>query len=74
MLRILNVFHLAIYLAYCPLSESSVSTEEPSEPQTERVTPDLCRPLEPEAGNSILVYPFVDLDIYLLSCLRGVCP
>ncbi|XP_056602518.1 general transcription factor II-I repeat domain-containing protein 1 isoform X2 [Triplophysa dalaica] len=29
--------------------ESSVSTEEPSEPQTERVTPDLCRLLEPEA-------------------------
>jgi len=38
------------------LSESSASTEEPSEPQAERVTPDLCHPKEPEAGNSILAF------------------
>lgn len=65
MLWILSVFHLIICLTCCPHSESSVSTEEPSEPQTERVTPDLCRLLEPEAGKSNLVGPFVDLDVPL---------
>lgn len=33
------------------ISESNTSTEELSEPQAERVTPDLCRPKEPVAGS-----------------------
>ncbi len=55
---VLTVHPTAHFLYSClPLifyiSESSASTEEPSEPQVERVTPDLCHPMEPVAGNSL---------------------
>lgn len=40
---------------FSPL-ENSTAAEEPIEPQVELVTPDLRRPLEPLAGNCILVF------------------
>lgn len=40
---------------FSPL-ENTAASEEPSEPPVELVTPDLRRPLEPLAGNCILVF------------------